>query len=239
MSTHTIYILEDDEDVAELFRETLEDYGFAVEVFGQRAALEHRVGSQEPSLCVVDLGLPDGDGMSLISAVLRDRAIPTIVVTGRGGLSDKVIGLEMGADDYIVKPVEPRELVARIRSVLRRFEGQPTAGAPNGGTIAKFADWSVDFDSCTIVSPRGDISALSAAEAVLLRAFVEAPGRILSRSALLDLKQHSDLDPFDRSIDVRVSRLRKKLDDDPREPKIIKTVYGAGYVFTPKVEWQK
>lgn len=238
MTNPIIFILEDDNEVAEVMRRALEAHGFAVERFSRRVELGRRLAAKRPALCLIDLGLPDGDGLSVIGSILRDLDIPTIIVTGRGDLADRVIGLELGADDYIVKPLEPRELVARIRSVLRRSGKVVQPKGNPGQRVARFSGWRADFDAFVLTTPEGEAQQLSAAEADLLRAFCAGPGRVLSRSVLLDLKTHDSADPYDRSIDVRISRLRRKLRDDTKNPTVIRTVYGAGYVFTPQVEWE-
>lgn len=232
-----VFLLEDDNDVAVVLRRALEEHGYTVERFARRADMVRRLGALRPSLCLIDLGLPDGDGLIVVSNLLRDMGIPSIIVSGRGDLSDRVVGLEIGADDYLVKPVEPRELVARVRSVLRRAQpGGTPSGAPKR-SVARFNGWTADFSACSLTDPEGHVVQLSAAENTLLKAFVESSGRVLSRSFLLDLDSQGDLEPYDRSVDIRVSRLRRKLHDDPKKPKLIRTVYGAGYVFSPKVEW--
>ena len=231
-----IYLLEDDSEIAAVIRRALEGQGYGVERFSRCAALEQALRQQEPDLCLVDLGLPDGDGLGLVGEMLRRRRIPAIIVSGRSEVTDRIIGLEVGADDYITKPFEPRELVARVRAVLRRKVGSRDA-APAAARIARFGGWTANFDACTLTAPDGEAVELSSAENDLLRIFVQSAGRVLSRATLLDLNSQSDLTPFDRSIDVRVSRLRRKLREDPGAPAMIRTVYGAGYVFAPRVEW--
>ena len=232
-----LYLLEDEAEVAQVMRRALETQGYAVERFQRRAELARALEKRRPDLCLVDLELPDGDGLSLVSELLRRQGIPAIIVTGRGDLTDRLIGLEIGADDYIVKPFEPRELVARVRAVLRRG-GEARCARPGAmRRLALFEGWRADLDACTLLAPDGERVELSAAETALLRSFIEAPGRVLSRALLLDLSSQDDLEPFDRAMDVRVSRLRKKLRDNSGTPTIIRTVYGAGYVFTPRVDW--
>jgi two-component system, OmpR family, response regulator len=231
-----IFVLEDEADVARVMRRALEAQGFEVERFARRADLLRALETRRPGLCLVDLELPDGDALSLVGDALRGAGIPAIIVTGRGELTDRLIGLEIGADDYIVKPFEPRELVARVRAVLRRGERKPPPGtAPR--SLARFDGWTADLDACTLRASDGEEVQLSAAETALLRSFIEGAGRVLSRAQLLDLTGENDLEAFDRSMDVRVSRLRKKLRDNTRSPPMIRTVYGAGYVFTPRVDW--
>ncbi|MEM8569285.1 MAG: response regulator transcription factor [Pseudomonadota bacterium] len=233
-----IFLLEDDADVARVIERTLQEQGFEADRFSRRAEFLRALDRQRPDLCLVDLELPDGDGLSLVGEALRRFGIPTIIVTGRGDLTDRLIGLEVGADDYIVKPFEPRELAARIRAVLRRGGEKTEAREAFSGRLARFEGWVADLDACSLTAPEGDEVPLSAAETALLRSFIERAGRVLSRAQLLDLTCEDDLDTFDRSMDVRVSRLRKKLRDDTGSARIIRTVYGAGYVFTPTIAWE-
>lgn len=233
-----IYILEDEKEMSRIMRRALEGLGFKTQDFRLCRDFEKALENERPDLCLIDLSLPDGDGLSVVSDSLKQRGIPVIIVTGRGDATDKIVGLEIGADDYIVKPFEPREMVARVRAVLRR--GQAKSGvmqqAPSP-KIAQFDGWSADFSSCTLTDPEGETENLSSAEAALLETFLSSSGRVLSRSKLLDIGSPDDLDPYDRSIDARISRLRRKLGDDPKSPKMIRTVYGSGYVFVAKVQW--
>lgn len=230
-----IFILEDDPDVARTIERVLNAHGFVTSVFRRRADLDRQIKREKPVLCLVDLSLPDGDGLEIVSSLLRPQKIPSIIVTARGELSDRVIGLEVGADDYMSKPFEPRELVARVRAVLRRGQTQSDTG--EGRSVVSFAGWQADFSACSLRDPDGNLEPLSSAEARLLKIFVMASGRVLSRAQLLDLESPDVLEPEDRSMDARISRLRKKLHDDPRNPRMIRTVYGAGYVFTARAEW--
>lgn len=232
-----VYILEDDADIANVLTRTLKDEGFSIEAFPRKGSFLNQFKRKKPDLCLVDLTLPDGDGLSVITEFLRTNRIPSIVVTGKSGLTDKIIGLEVGADDYVVKPFEPRELVARVRAVLRRNRFFDDQEVTNVEKIAKFAGWTVDFQSCSLTSIEGEIAELSAAETRLLEVLLKSSGRVLSRSQLMDHIQSSDEDPLDRSVDARISRLRKRLGDDPKSPKLVRTVYGAGYIFSAKVEW--
>lgn len=232
-----IYLVEDDPDISRLIHRTLAQQGFSVAEFRRRSDFVHAFETHVPDLCLIDLSLPDGDGLSLISDTLRRHNVPSIIVTGRGNLTDRVVGLEVGADDYIVKPFEPRELVARVRAVLRRSMSTHDAPAVFDRKIARFEGWIADFAGCSLTDPAGHRIGMSAAEAALLEIFAKSAGRVLNRSQLLDLSAHRDMEPFDRSMDARISRLRAKLGDDGRSSKFIRTVYGAGYVFTVKVDW--
>jgi DNA-binding response OmpR family regulator len=230
---HHIYLLEDDEDVRTVFERELVYQGFDVTPIDTFCAFTESLKQKLPDLCIIDLSLPDGDGLNLLGETLRKFAIPTIIVSGRGALGDKIRGLELGADDYLVKPVEALELAARVRNILKRRSASHNVQEMD--YIYGFAGWTVDFSTFELTSPDNISETLSAADANLLRAFIEAPGKVLSRDKLLDSCELADEEVFDRSIDTRISRLRKKLRDDPQNSSHIKTIYGAGYVFTAKV----
>ncbi len=233
-----IYVLEDEKDLARLYRRTLEGGGFSVEVFHDIESFAAAIEARAPALSLLDLGLPDGDGLTVLRTTLAQSGAPVIIASGRGGLGDKLVGLESGADDYIVKPIEPLELVARVKSVLRRSRPKTDPMVTTTkGDVARFGDWQVNFSTFELTASDAAADMLSQSDIQLLRALVEAPGRVLTRDFLMEACGPQLDDTFDRSIDVRISRLRKKLKDDPKSPKIIKTVYGAGYVFAPKVQW--
>lgn len=230
-----IFVLEDDPDIARLICSSLTEYGFRCEHASTGRQLLERARRSAPDLCIVDLGLPDMDGMQVVRELQDGSPCAVLILTGRNDVTDRVLGLELGADDYIVKPFEPRELVARVRSILRRYQrAAPVETLTQQRNIAHFAGWRFDRGRHALTAPDGREIHLSAAETGLLVTMLERPNRILSREQLLGER---DIDPFDRSIDVRVSRLRRKLDDDPHDPKLIKTVYGAGYPFSAQVEW--
>jgi DNA-binding response OmpR family regulator len=229
-----IYVVEDDSSVAQVLQRILNEFDFHVEVFGTAAAIIRRLQSERPDLCIVDLGLPDMDGIELMSHIARLSSCGLIVVTGRGHTIDRVMGLELGADDYMVKPFEPRELVARVRSILRRRAASGGGGAARQHRFAHFLGWTLDCGANQLRSPDGEEHLLGTAEAQVLRAFLERPNQILTREQLFGQR---DISPLDRSIDVRISRLRRKMEADPQQPKIIKTVYGSGYMLSSVVEW--
>ena len=232
-----IYLLEDDLDISRLIERALARHGMEVRCFRRLADFEREIERQLPDLCLIDLSLPDGDGLYQINDRKLPASVPRVIVTGRGSLTDKVVGLEIGADDYIVKPFEPREMVARLRAVLRRSRIARDRRPDEAQMLARFEDWLADFDACTLVRDDGTTVELSSSEAGLLQALVRAPGRVLSRSQLLDATEGRADEPFDRSMDARISRLRKKLEPDPKAPRLIRTVYGAGYVFSADVDW--
>ena len=232
-----VLVLEDEPDIAKIICKALSEYGFRNEAARTGRELLARARQLGPDLVIVDLGLPDMDGMQVVRELQEGSPCAVLILTGRNDLTDRVLGLELGADDYIVKPFEPRELVARVRSILRRYVRAPApeAAADAGErSIAHFAQWRFDANRLTLTDADGGETGLSAAEAGLLVSLLRRPNKILSREQLLGER---DVDPFDRSIDVRISRLRRKLGDDPHSPKLIKTVYGAGYLFSAQVRW--
>ena len=229
-----IFVVEDEADIARLIVGTLAEYGFCCETFGTGRALLARAKRMQPELAILDLGLPDMDGLQVLRELQEQHPCAALILTGRDGLTDRVLGLELGADDYLVKPFEPRELVARVRSILRRYQKAATP-EPGGHSAVRFAGWHFDIGRLNLVADDGREVSLSAAEAALLQTLLKRPNKILTREQLIGERE---LDPFDRSIDVRISRLRRKLEDDPQDPKIIKTVYGAGYLLSAAVVWE-
>jgi two-component system, OmpR family, response regulator len=228
-----IYVVEDDDAIAKLVVAALHEFGYATEAFRSGATVLRRLQAERPDLCVVDLGLPDMDGIDLVRQIAAVSSSGVLVLTGRGHTVDRIMGLELGADDYMVKPFEPRELVARVRSILRRRIAS-SGTAPGQHRHASFLGWSLDCAANILRAADGSEHLLGTAETQVLRAFVERPYQILTREQLIGQR---DLSPLDRSIDVRISRLRRKLESDPQNPKIIKTVYGAGYMFSAAVTW--
>lgn len=227
-----IYVVEDDTDVARLILTTLRKYDFDAECFSAGQAALDRIRQRPPRLCVLDLGLPDMDGFELLQQIRTRHRFGLLILTGRGDTFDRVTGLELGADDYMVKPFEPRELIARVRSILRRYGAETMP--PQAARIAEFASWRFDTATHELAALDGKRETLSLAEATLLKRFLERPNQILSREQLLDGRS---LDALDRSIDLRVSRLRKHLEENPQQARLIRTVYGAGYLFCADVHW--
>jgi two-component system OmpR family response regulator len=179
--------------------------------------------------------LPGDDGLDLCREIRQRSTVPIIMLTARGDETDRVVGLELGADDYMAKPFSARELVARIKSVLRRARALPENLRQEEVTAYRFAGWTLDLATRNLLSPAGVVVALSGTEFRLLRVFVEHPNRVLTRDQLIDLMLSRDAGPFDRAVDVQVSRLRRRLDDDAREPRLIKTVRSHGYVLAAEV----
>ncbi|MBC2656077.1 response regulator [Pseudomonas sp. MSSRFD41] len=233
-----LLIVDDDVEVLALLKKFFVQQGYQVSVatdgVGLWAALEREV----PDLIILDLMLPGDNGLALCQRLRLQHATPVIMLTAMGELSDRVVGLEMGADDYLGKPFDARELLARVRAVLRRSgESRPLAGEVPRPLI-RFADWQLDLTRRELRSPDQVMIPLSAGEFDLLLVFVEHPQRILTREQLLDLARGQAHDAFDRSIDVQVSRLRRKLEFDTKRPAMIRTVRNGGYLFTPSVTRQ-
>jgi DNA-binding response OmpR family regulator len=228
----TVFIVDDEPEIGNLLLEALLQFEMEGKVFRTASQMLTALGLETPDACIVDLGLPDMEGMALINEIRRRSSVPIIVLSARGHSSDRVMGLELGADDYVVKPFDPREVVARIRSILRRSSDQ----APAKPTIdnARFEGWTYQPASHCLISPEGEETFLSTGEATLLEALLRAPKRVLSRDYLLE---HGGRDEsLDRSIDVRISRIRKKLNrkDGPAH---IRTIYGSGYMLACDVKW--
>ncbi|MEP3279332.1 MAG: response regulator transcription factor [Stappiaceae bacterium] len=230
-----IDIVDDEREIGELLAKTLASYRFRSRIFTSAFSALDGFEQERPALVVIDLGLPDMDGMELINRLRAAAPVAIIVLSGRSHTGDRIMGLELGADDYIVKPFDPREVVARIRSVLRRSGLLDTQIQTVSGTQkARFANWVFDPHSMRLISPSGQESDVSTGEAALLEILLRSPKRVLSRDYLLD-HGGSD-DSLDRSIDVRISRIRKKLSKESDKP-LIRTVYGSGYMLTASVEW--
>jgi len=232
-----ILVVDDQQEICDLVREYLTDEGFRVSTANDGAGLREEMARGPVDLVILDLVLRGEDGLQLARELRSQSDIGIIMLTGRGETVDRIIGLEMGADDYLSKPFHLRELLARVRSVLRRGSARPVehSGAPARARI-RFAGWTLDMASRELLSPAGDDVRLTTGEFELLSAFVNHANQVLSRDRLLDLSRHREAGPFDRTIDVQVGRLRRKLEDDPKTPTMIKTVRGGGYIFTPPIE---
>jgi len=228
MTTPLITILDDEPEIRRILTDTLDEAGFRTQSFARAREFEASLKRVTPDVCLVDLSLPDTDGLALVHRLALEQGAAVIIISGRAQVQDRVTGLELGADDYITKPFDPAEVVARVRALLRR--NKPDANkTPN--QIIKFSGWIADFDQHILTSPTGEVQSLSFAEAQVLHLFLSAPNRLISRDHMLEKLGGTASDNFERAMDVRVSRLRTKLQDDPQNPKIIKTIYGAGYIF--------
>ncbi|VVC83353.1 Two-component transcriptional response regulator, LuxR family [Sideroxydans sp. CL21] len=228
----SILIVDDDEQIRQLLREYLAGFGMSVTGVTDGAAMEESLAKNSFDLVILDLMLPGEDGLSLCRSLRVKSDIPILMLTARGEAMDRVVGLEVGADDYIVKPFEPRELVARIQSILRR--SRSGRGSLTEKKEAEFMGWRLDLILRQLVSPDQIVIPLSNAEFRLLAVLVEHPNRVLTREFLLDEARGRGMELFDRSIDILISRVRQKLNDDPRTPSLIKTVRGEGYLFDTK-----
>ena len=230
-----VLVVDDDAEIRKLLGEYLERNGFRVSLATDGTEMRRALDRSRPDIVVLDLMLPGDSGLKLCRDLRVESSLPVIMLTARADEVDRIVGLEMGADDYLAKPFSPRELVARIRSILRRARGLASP-AGGGAHQLRFAGWTLDLAGRQLVAPDGVVVALSGAEFKLLSVFVEHPNRVLDRNQLMDLTVGRDGAPFDRSIDVQVSRLRVRLRDDAREPRIIKTVRNEGYVLAAVVE---
>ncbi|HEX7438735.1 MAG TPA: response regulator transcription factor [Caldimonas sp.] len=233
-----IAVLDDEADITALLAGYLQGHGFRVTQLHSGRALIELMPNDPPALVLLDLGLPGEDGFAIARQLREHWHCGLVIVTGRGDPIDKVVGLEVGADDYVTKPFDLRELLARIKAVMRRMgppvEAVGPAPAPARSRLC-FAGWQLDAGARSLTGPRGQDVPLTSGEFDLLCTFATHPGRVLSRDFLLESTRGREAAPFDRTIDVQVGRLRRKLEDDADEPQIIKSVRGAGYIFVAPV----
>jgi len=231
-----ILVVDDQQEICDLVQEYLNSEGYRVSTAHDGPGMRRVLGQSPADLVILDLMLPGEDGLTLARSLRSQSGIGIIILTGRGETVDRIIGLEMGADDYLPKPFHLRELLARVKSVLRRVQSRVGEPGQPARTNARFAGWSLDLSSRELTSPTGEAVRLTTGEFDLLSAFVSNANQVLSRDRLLDLARNREAGPFDRTIDVQVGRLRRKLEDDPQNPTLIKTVRGSGYIFTPAVD---
>jgi two-component system OmpR family response regulator len=229
----SILMVDDDAQIRQLLSDYLSGFGMSVVAVADGKAMAEALKKSSFDLVILDLMLPGEDGLSLCRSLRAESDIPILMLTARGEAMDRVVGLELGADDYIVKPFEPRELVARIQTILRRARGKRENHKEQNEV--QFMGWRLNYVLRHLVSPEELVIPLSNAEFRLLSVFIDHPNRILTREFLLDSARGRDMDLFDRSIDILVSRVRQKLNDDSRTPTLIKTVRGEGYLFDAKV----
>jgi len=226
-----ILVVEDARDIREPMARYLRENGYRATTAADATAARKQMKGSAVDLIVLDIMMPGEDGLSLCRFIRETSQTPVILLTARGEEVDRIIGLEMGADDYIAKPFSPRELIARVAAVLRRTQALPPRQKPPSATRIKFGDWTLDTGQRELIGADGVALPLSSGEFRLLSALLERPKIALSRNQLLDLTKGRDADLFDRSINNHVSRLRKKLEPDPKNPRYIKTVWGGGYIF--------
>jgi two-component system phosphate regulon response regulator OmpR len=233
-----LLIVDDDPSVRAMLREYLEDHAFRVAEAGSGAQMRESIERELPDAVLLDVRLPGEDGLSLARYLREHYDLGIIMVTASGDVIDRVVGLELGADDYIAKPFDPRELLARLKSVLRRLQAKPPAQAPvptaPKGARQRFGRCELDIDARRLFESDGAEVAMTAMEYELLRVFLSNPNRVLSRDQLLMHTRNREWEPFDRSIDIRIGRLRRKVEPEPAgEPRCIRTVRNAGYMFVP------
>ena len=227
-----VTILDDEPAIRNMLADALEEAGFRTLSFSRARAFEAALATQTPDVCLVDLSLPDTDGLTLVHRLALEQGAIVIIISGRAQVQDRVTGLELGADDYIIKPFDPAEVVARIRARIRGAKAQV-----NPGKTAHFDGWTVHFDQYALVDEKGEHIAFSHAEGEVLRLFLDNPKRLISRAQMQETLGGMASESFDRAMDVRISRLRTKLREDPKNPQLIKTIYGAGYIFLGDVRW--
>ncbi len=231
-----ILVVDDQREICDVIHDYLSGEGYRVSTVQDGAGMRRVLAQSPVDLVVLDLMLPGEDGLTLARFLREESNVGIIILTGRGETVDRIIGLELGADDYLPKPFHLRELLARVKSVLRRVSSRKAEQVPAPRSKARFAGWHLDMTSRELLSPRGREVRLTTGEFDLLAAFVTNANQVLTRDRLLDLARNREAGPFDRTIDVQVGRLRRKLEDDPQRPSMIKTVRGSGYIFTPAVE---
>jgi len=232
MTKPLISILDDEPAIRTLLADVLQEAGFDTVSFGRAAAFEAALKQRTPDVCLVDLSLPDTDGLTIVHRLALEQGAVVIIISGRAQVQDRVTGLELGADDYISKPFDPAEVVARVRARLR--SNRPATRTSNTAT---FNGWTAYFDSYILEDADGAQTPFSHAESEVLRLFLDAPKRLISRAQMQEQLAGGASESFDRAMDVRISRLRTKLREDPKNPQLIKTIYGAGYIFLGNVAW--
>jgi len=231
-----ILVVDDDAEIRTLLGTYLQKNGYRASVAADGQAMWAALAKSAVDLIVLDVMMPGDDGLTLCRKLRADSDTPVIMLTARGEETDRIVGLEIGADDYLAKPFSPRELLARIKSVLRRYRSLPRNLRADESREIEFAGWRLDPVKRHLVSPDGVLTSLSGAEYQLLKVFLSHPNHVLTRDQLMLLSKGHEADPLDRSIDINVSRLRHRLGDDPADPAIIKTVRGEGYVLAVPVK---
>jgi two-component system OmpR family response regulator len=234
MSNQHIVVVDDEAPAREMVGDYLKLHGFDVTLCDGGRSLRECITKRMPDLIVLDLNMPEEDGLSIVRTLKQQSAVPVIMLTATASPIDRVVGLELGADDYLAKPCELRELLARVRSVLRRSAGPAAStAAETARARIRFGTKWLDVDAQTLRDDDGNEHPLASSEFALLKAFAENPKRVLTRERLLELAEARDREAFDRAIDVRITRIRRKIEPDPAHPSVIRTVRGSGYLFSP------
>lgn len=231
-----ILVVDDDLEIRVLLKDYLEKNGFRVTAVGDGKTMWRTLEQSRVNLVILDIMMPGDDGLILCRNLRARSQIPIIMLTARGEATDRIVGLEIGADDYLPKPFNPRELLARIRVAFRRAKGTAEAGTTEGAARIRFAAWTLDVVARHLIAPDEVVIPLSSGEYRLLRVLLEHPNRVLNRDQILDFCKGEAWEPFDRSIDVQISRLRRRLRDDGKQPNLIKTVRGEGYILAARVK---
>lgn len=226
-----ILLIDDDKKLGDLLKQYMEGHGYTLSIANNAHEGLRLLRAQEFEAVLLDIMLPDGDGLEVCKKIRAESPLPILMLTARGADEDKIIGLELGADDYIAKPFNPRELVARLKAVLRR---KGTIGWEKDSSVIEYPDFHLNPANQKLIV-RGKELELTSAEFKLLKVLCSNPGRVFTRERLMDLVQNRDFDGIDRSIDVHISRLRNKIEEDPKKPRWIKTVWGSGYRFETEV----
>jgi two-component system OmpR family response regulator len=234
-----ILVVDDDAEIRSLLGDYLRKNGYKATAVADGKAMWTALSRGKVDLIVLDLMLPGEDGLTLCRRLRAESDTPVVMLTARGEETDRIVGLEMGADDYLAKPFSPRELLARIKSVLRRYRSLPANLRADEARVVRFGGWSLDIIARHLVSAAGVVTPLGGAEYQLLRIFLSHPNHVLTRDQLMLLSRGREAEPFDRSIDLQVSRLRHRLGEDPADPQIIKTVRGYGYVLAVAVAMER
>lgn len=236
-----ILIVDDDLDICELLSQFLKSYNYEVHVAYDGTQMFEQLQNLTPDLMILDMMLPGDDGLTLCQKLRQTYRFPILILSAAGEETDRIVGLEVGADDYLAKPFNPRELLARIKAILRRSQGTSQAATPTAQKTTEpyryqFDEWILDTHTHEIFNSKNESINISSGEYSLLLAFVTHAQKVLTRDQLMELTKDRDASPFDRSIDMQVSRLRQKIEIDPRNPRIIKTIRGGGYMLTCKVK---
>ena len=232
--TPRVVVVDDEPELRAILCDYLGRHGFSVRAVASGDELDASLATEDADLLILDIAMPDEDGLSITRRIRAGRSVPILVLTAAADVVDRIVGLEVGADDYVTKPFDLRELRARIRALLRR-SGRPaladTAAEQTGVRLVQFGRVKLDVDARQLLQDDGEVVALTSMEFDLLNAFAQNPNRVLTRDRLLDLAHHRDSQPYDRSIDIRIARLRRKIEPDPGKPQVIKTIHGTGYMY--------